>query len=168
MAFVAQQNSVNYIYLMDVDALGLGANPAKLTNDAEAENYPSCSPDGKRLAYQRDFNGSAIYVINADGSGEKRLSPTPGFDVTPSWSPDGTQIVYARLHEAPQPNHPPPMTDICIMNADGTGDHAVLPNTLFSVEPRCSINNQLVFMSLTRRSRNQTGLVMISEWGTNS
>jgi len=148
MAFVAQQNSVNYIYLMDVDSSGQGVNPARLTSDAEAENYPSWSPDGKRLVYQRDFNGSAIYVINADGTGEQRLSPTPGFDVTPSWSADGSQIVYARLHEAPQPNGPPPMTDIRIMNADGTGDQAILANTLFSVEPRWSVNNQLVFMSL--------------------
>jgi Tol biopolymer transport system component len=151
MAFVGQQNSVNYIYLLDVDASGAGANPARLTNDAEAENYPSWSPDGSRLVYQRDFNGSAIYVINADGTGQQRLSPTPGFDVTPSWSPDGTRIVYARLHQAPLPNQPA-MTDIRIMNVDGTGDHAVLANTLFSVEPRWSVNNQLVFMSLMHGS----------------
>jgi TolB protein len=40
------------------------------------------------------------------------------------------------------------MTDIRIMNADGTGDRAILENTLFSVEPRWSIHDQLVFMSL--------------------
>jgi Tol biopolymer transport system component len=147
MAFVSQQNSVNYIYLMDVDASGVGANPTRLSNDAEAENYPSWSPDGTRLVYQRDFNGSSIYLINADGTGQQRLSPTPGFDVSPSWSPDGSQIVYARLYAAPQPNQPP-MTDIRIMYADGSGDHAILANTLFSVEPRWSVDNQVVFMSL--------------------
>jgi TolB protein len=147
MAFVGQQSSVNYIYLLDVDAAGAGANPTRLTSDAEAENYPSWSGDGKRLVYQRDFNGSAIYVIDADDAGQQRLSPTPGFDVTPSWSPNGAQIVYVRLYEAPAPNMPP-MTDIRVMNADGTGDRAILANTLFSVEPRWSVNDQLVFMSL--------------------
>jgi TolB protein len=147
MAFVREQNSTNYIYLMEVDGADKGANPVRLTNDAEAENFPSWSPDGKRIAYQRDFNGSAVYVINVDGTGQQRLSPAPGFDVTPSWSPDGTQIVYARLYSAPEPNMPP-MTDIRIMNADGTGDRAVLSATLFSVEPRWSVNNQLVFMSM--------------------
>src|SRR5450432_4242462 len=127
MAFVSQQNSINHLYLMDVDASGVGANPTKLTSDGEPENYPSWSPDGKRLVYQRDFNGSAIYVINADGTAQQRLSPTPGFDVTPSWSPDGTKIVYARLLAVPQPNELP-LTDIRVMNADGTGDHAVLAN----------------------------------------
>ena len=153
MAFVKQLNSVNQIYLMDVDASGLGSNPVKLTSDTGfyAENYPAWSPDGKRLVFQRDFNGSAIYVINADGAGEQRLSPTPGFDVTPSWSPDGSQIVYVRLRSAPQPNMPP-MTDIRVMNADGTGDRAILPNTLFSVEPRWSVKNQLVFMSMMNGS----------------
>ncbi len=147
MAFVGRRNSVNQIYLMDVDASGTGANPARLTRDGDPENYPSWSPDGGRIVYQRDFNGSAIYMIDADGTGERRLSPAPGFDVTPSWSPDGASIVYVRLHAAPQPNHPP-MTDIRVMNADGTGDHAVLANTVFSVEPRWSVNGQLVFMSM--------------------
>jgi len=132
---------------MDVDASGIGSNPRRLTTDAEAENYPSWSPDGKTLVYQRDYNGAAIYAINADGTGERRLSPTPGFDVTPSWSPDGTKIVYAHLLQAPQPNTPP-MTDIRAMNADGTGDHAILSNTRFSVEPRWSVNGSIVFMSL--------------------
>jgi TolB protein len=151
MAFVSRQSSVNEIYLMDVDAWGVGANPARLTNDADAENYPSWSPDGKRLVYQRDFNGSAIYVIDADGANQQRLSPTPGFDATPSWSPDGAQIVYVRLLEVPQPNQPP-MTDIRVMNVDGTGDHVILANTLFSVEPRWSVNDQIVFMSLMNSS----------------
>jgi Tol biopolymer transport system component len=147
MAFVGRQSSVSQIYFMDVDASGGGSKPVRLTDDEDAENYPTWSPDGKRLVYQRDFNGAANYVIGADGTGQQRLSPTPGFDVTPSWSPDGTQIVYARLLAVPQPNQPP-TTDIRVMNADGTGDHAILPSTLFSVEPRWSVNNQLVSMSL--------------------
>ncbi len=171
---MSRQGSVNHIYLMDVSASGVGSNPTRLTNDKEAENYPAWSPDGKRLVYQRDFNGSAIYVINADSTGQQRLSPTPGFDATPSWSPDGTKIVYVRLHEAPQPNKPP-MTDIRVMNADGTGDHAILANTVFSVEPRWSVNGQLVFMSLMHGSTldiysmniDGTGLRQLTNSGNN-
>jgi Tol biopolymer transport system component len=149
IAFVRRLGTVNQIYLVNIDVAGAGSSPARLTSDAEAENYPSWSPDGRRVAYQRDFEGSGIYVVNADGTGQRRLSPTPGFDVTPSWSPDGSQLVYARLYSAPQPNHPP-LTDIRVMNADGTGDHAILAGTVFSVEPRWSVNDQIVFMSLMK------------------
>jgi hypothetical protein len=41
IAFVAQQNSVSYIFMMQVDAAGTGSDPVRLTSDAEAENYPS-------------------------------------------------------------------------------------------------------------------------------
>src|SRR5690242_17519467 len=63
MAFVSRQCTTNHIYLMSVNASGVGSNPTRLTTDAEAENYPSWSPDGKTLVYQRDLNGAAIYVI---------------------------------------------------------------------------------------------------------
>ena len=147
IAYVSRQSSVSQIYLMDVDTAGLGGNPTRLTTDGDEENYPSWSPDGKRIVYERGFQGAAVYVINADGTGQRRLSPTPGFDIRPSWSPDGTKIVYVRLLDVPQPNRPP-RTDIRVVNADGTGDHAVLANTRVSVEPRWSVNGQLVFMSL--------------------
>jgi len=127
-----------------VVCLGLLAS-AVLATDPEA--YPNWSPDGKRLVYTQSLGGSGIYVINADGTGERRLSPTPGSDVTPSWSPDGTKIIYAHLLQAPRPNAPPPMTDIRIMNANGTGDHTILADTRFSIEPR-SVHNKIVFMSL--------------------
>jgi len=147
IAFVYHDASINHLRLMDVDSSGIGSNPRRLTSDLESEDVPNWSPDGTMLVYQRAFNGAAVYIINADGTGEKRLSATPSLDVTPSWSPDGTQIVYSHLDEAPQPNLPP-MTEIHIMNLDGSGDHAILTNKVFCVEPHWSINNQIVFMSL--------------------
>jgi len=135
MVFVALDGTARHLYLMQVDAAGIGGSPRRLTADAQDETYPSWSPDGSRLAYQGDLDGSAIYVINADGSDEQRLSPTPGLDVTPSWSADGSKIIYARLYSAPHANVPS-RTDIRIMNADGSDDHAILVDTVFSVEPR--------------------------------
>ena len=131
---------------MDLDSSGDGTNVRRLTQDEEAENYPNWSPDGKQLVYQRDLNGSALYTIDADGTNQKRISPTPAFDVTPDWSPDGRQIIFSRLDGPITPGQRP-QTEIHVINADGTGDCVVLPKSDFSVEPRWSVNNFVVFMS---------------------
>lgn len=71
-------------------------------------DYPSWSPDGSKIAYltrtyrNSDEYGSAIHVMNADGSGDRELSSSLPYDgsfgdTTPSWSPDGSKIVFARM-----------------------------------------------------------------------
>ena len=35
-----------------------------------------------------------IYLINSDGSNEKRLTNRIGIDDTPSFSPDGSKVIY--------------------------------------------------------------------------
>jgi TolB protein len=65
----------------------------------------------------------AIYVMSADGKGERRLSEKQEgvpegdsvfFQIDPAWSPDATNIAYASV-QAGSP-------DIYVMNADGTGE----------------------------------------------
>ena len=146
VAFVKRTGTVNHIWLMDIDNDGAGKNIRRLTNDDEPENYPGWSPDGKKILYQRDYNGSATYIIDADGNNRLRLSATPGFDATASFSPDGSKIIYTRVLAMIVPGQVP-KTEIHIMNVDGSADQTILPSTDFSVEPRWSVNNQVVFMS---------------------
>jgi Tol biopolymer transport system component len=163
IAFVNKSENINHIWLMDIDRAGTTSHVRRLTNDAEAENYPSWSPDGRHIAYQRDYNGSAVYVADADGRNEKRLSPVPGFDATPSWSPDGKKIIFTRVMGLMVTGQVP-KTEIHVMNADGSGDRLILPESEFSVEPRWSVHNQVVFMS--RRNGGQHVFTMNID-GTN-
>jgi Tol biopolymer transport system component len=82
-----------------------GGPSRQLTGIKPYASAPSFSPDGSEIAYSwTQFTGltckgcaSQIRVANADGTGTRVLT-TPQdctFDNTPSWSPDGTKILYS-------------------------------------------------------------------------
>jgi Tol biopolymer transport system component len=53
-----------------------------------------------------------MYVMNADGSGQTRLTNITNNDVDPCWSPDGTRIAFSTNRDSNQ--------EIYVMNADGS------------------------------------------------
>jgi Tol biopolymer transport system component len=56
---------------------------------------PAWSPDGTRIAFISDRDGSpSIYVMAADGTNVQRRTFGP-MDITPTWMPDGSSIVYS-------------------------------------------------------------------------
>lgn len=80
---------VSYIYQ------GRLERPAKGT--AQTKNYlPAWSPDGRMLAYTSALpDGNVeIFVMNADGSGRRRITNHPMGDVTPTWAPSGNQLAF--------------------------------------------------------------------------
>ena len=55
---------------------------------------------------------SDVYTMDVDGSGERRLTDTPGLDAFPAWSPDGESIVFSSERDG--------NWELYLMNADGT------------------------------------------------
>ena len=80
--------------------------------DPWAEALPDDQP---RIAPQ-------LYAMAADGSGQRRLTVLPGQALAPRYSPDGTRIVYSYQPNADK-DDPEPVTQLHVMNADGTDDH---------------------------------------------
>ena len=141
------------IWVMDAD----GRNPKQLTRPAvTAEGVPvldmapAWSPDGKRIVFvsTRDGGEMEIYVMDADGRNQKRLTRTDPFvvDHTPSFSPDGRHIVFTsnRVGAA--------NTEIFRMRADGSRVQR-LTRTADGVEdsaPEYSPDGKRIVFSSTR------------------
>ena len=78
---------------------------------------PVWSPDGRRIAFtSRREGNSEVYVVNADGSGQRRLTRNAAGDFGPTWSPDGRKIAFERLG-ATQSS----VGALYVVNADGSG-----------------------------------------------
>jgi Tol biopolymer transport system component len=73
------------------------------------------SPTG-RIAFSAGAHPHEdVYVVNADGSGLRRLTDDPGPDFDPSWSPDGRWIAYRHEGEGGDST-----AEIYVMDADGS------------------------------------------------
>jgi serine/threonine protein kinase len=101
IAFVSNRTGIPQIYTMDLD----GQNLQQLTDELEGACQPDWSPDGTQLIFispcksptDSKYNKTAVFKINADGSGRTSLTKVPGGDYDPAWSPDGTKILVTSL-----------------------------------------------------------------------
>ena len=69
-----------------------GSEQTRLTEISEPEwiTDPHWSPEGQRIAFASIREGNwDIYVVNADGSGERRLTTDSADYESPQWSPTG-------------------------------------------------------------------------------
>ena len=58
---------------------------------------PAISPDGSTVAFTRGGGDNGLFLIDIDGSNERRIY-SGGEDLrSPTWSPDGSFIVFSRL-----------------------------------------------------------------------
>jgi Tol biopolymer transport system component len=76
-----------------------GGNLRRLTTPRGPDELnPNWSPDGAAIAFERnrlfDLRQSDIWLMNADGSGKRRITATRFYETNPTFSPDGTRIAF--------------------------------------------------------------------------
>jgi TolB protein len=104
------------IWTMSAD----GSNQILLTDNIGHNTFPGWSPNGRRIIFsssKRDkdadgsyIDGSYLYIMNADGSGLRKLGDIKSFFAR--FSPDGKKIAYISGKF--------PATAIYIANSDGS------------------------------------------------
>ncbi|MQA73890.1 MAG: hypothetical protein GEU88_06020 [Solirubrobacterales bacterium] len=61
------------------------------------DDHPSFSPDNRRIIFasnRDDKNNWEIWIMNVNGSGQEKLTDSPGLDTEPVISPDGSQVAW--------------------------------------------------------------------------
>ena len=97
----------------------LQLNPPELpVVSTNAELEADWSPDGSQVTFAAQWRSSpgrgiALYVVNADGSGLRQITPSGLGAVSAQWSPDGQLIAFtSKLRARPQ---------VWVVHPDGTG-----------------------------------------------
>ena len=109
----------------DENVLGAAAslvNIRDLTDQGSDNRFPRVSPDGKKVVCTSYRDGNAeIYVMNADGTQQLRLTNNPAADEAASWSADGARLAFASNRDGDY--------EIFFMNADGSNQGQATSNT---------------------------------------
>jgi Tol biopolymer transport system component len=72
-----------------------GGDARDVTEDLAFDRYPRWSPDGKQIVFTSDRTGGyEIHIVNADGTGLRKVSFGSKGASFPLWSPDGGRILY--------------------------------------------------------------------------
>ncbi|PYS21235.1 MAG: hypothetical protein DMF72_18040 [Acidobacteria bacterium] len=87
------------------------------TRDSTTETWQETDDDGNYITKSRLHINKEIYVMNSDGSSQTRLTNDLANDDAPSWSPDGTKIVWRTDRERDCCD---PSAQVWTMNADGS------------------------------------------------
>ena len=122
----------------------------QLTNSNAIDVSPCYSPDGSQIVFNSDRDGDPqLFIMNADGSGVKRISFGHARYGTPVWSPRGDLIAYTRYGGSEA------AFSIGVMAPDGSGERAIADGWDVEGPTFCPNGRVLMYFSQSRATGNQ-------------
>ena len=115
----------------------------RLTNleESRIKKGPVWSPNGKQIAFHADIDkGGQIFIMDQDGANLTQLTRLPGYNVEPTRSPDGNEIIFNSVPTEGK-------TKMLLMNSDGSNIRNVFNPDGENWYPRVTHRNQIVFTS---------------------
>jgi TolB protein len=167
------------IYVMNVD----GTHVRRLTNQIGYDGGAWWSPDGKRIVYrayhptdEKDLasykdllaqrlvrpNKMDLWIMDADGGNQRQLTHLGAASFGPSWTPDGTKIIFSSNH------HTDPKLgnfDLFLIKPDGSGLEQITTAATFDGFPMFSPDGKSLVWASNRHDANphETNL-FIADW----
>jgi Tol biopolymer transport system component len=166
------------IYTMNID----GSNVRRLTTTHGYDGGPWWSPDGTKIVYRAHHPADSaeraqydtllarrlvrpskveLWVMNADGSDQRQITRLGGANFGPSWTPDGTRIVFSSNYKTPRSGN----FDLFLINLDGSGLEQITFHESFDGFPMFSPDgSQLMWASNRHAAAEGETNVFIAEW----
>jgi dipeptidyl aminopeptidase/acylaminoacyl peptidase len=140
-----------------------GGEPIQVTHDSPLDNFPSWSPDGKHIAYYGYQDGKLdLWLIDVQNllqggqaSQPRRVTDTIADEKkgqctfachTPAWSPDSSQIAYARNNNS----------EIWVVGMNGGSPHQVVAQGPHEHFPWWTADGRLLLLSERVTGKNET------------
>lgn len=107
-----------------------GDNARAVIDDPTYDDEADLSPDGTKIVFfiSPSVDENIIYTANLDGSHVTQLTAGGSLDISPRWSPDGSQIAYGASG------------NIVVMNADGSDKQTVFEALPQSSREPCHVS----------------------------
>lgn len=180
LVFTSLKDGDLELYTMNVD----GTNLRRLTTTPGYDGGAFFSPDGRQIVYRawhptgdslqayRSLlaqrlvrpNRMELFVMNADGSGQRQITNLGGANFAPIFTPDGRRIIFSSNHR--NPRGPAAQNfDLFLINLDGTGLEQITTHGTFDGFPMFSPDGSKLVWASNRNPPNPNGTdIFLADW----